>query len=114
MARRNLGGRKTKAEELGVLAARKKFLKGLPKIDGTATEESVMAFTHMLTMAMINGLITAAEMDRYNAAAGLTLRAIKQRRAYTEIDELEKMHAELKDAEARAAERSSAERGRTR
>lgn len=90
-------GRKSKAEELGLLALRPRLKRRLPKLDRGATEDEIIDYLAALNRAFIDGLCTSKDAEVLQQGANLILRGLRQKKAGSELDELEQ---KLRRAEA--------------
>lgn len=106
-------GRRSKAEELDLLADKQRFLKKLPKLGPKSTEPDVMKWTQMITDAYLGGLLGSGEMERLEKVAAIQLRALKQHHARHDIVELRDLVERAEAVEARAAARGAKLRDRT-
>jgi len=107
-------GRKTRAEELGLVEKKKRFLKRLPRLGPKTTEHDVMRFLQVVNEGQLGALLTSTEAGDLRASASLALRALRQHHAHSDVEELEELIARAEAQEARAGKRGAAERNRTR
>lgn len=108
------GGRKSKAEELGLLEEKRAFLKKLPKLGARATEAGCQEYIQKLNEGFVTGLLSGAELDRLQKSVALVLRALRQRHQSGELEELQELLRKAQGIKAKAVARAKAERDRTR
>jgi hypothetical protein len=108
------GGRKSKAEELGLLEQKKRFLATLPTLGARSSEKACQDYVAKISKAYVEGLLTGAELERLQKSVALILRALRQRHQSGELEELEALLAKSKALKAKAKARAVAERDRTR
>lgn len=107
-------GRRSKAEELGLVDKKRRFLKRLPKLGPKTTEHDVMRFLQLITEGQLGGLLTTIEAADLRSTCSIALRALRQHHAHSDVGELEAMLEKIDAQEKRAAARGAAERNRTR
>lgn len=101
-------GRKSKAEELGLLETKAEFLAGLLEID-LWSERGLANVAMQAAFAQVRGLLTEAERDALQSGVSIALRALKQERGDTAIARMEAVVIELrKQAESARAAASKA------
>jgi hypothetical protein len=107
-------GRKTRAEELGLLEKKKRFLRTLPSLGDGATEKDVQNFIAATVRGQLGGLLSQTELEGLQKSASIVLRALRQRHQSSELDELEQLVRDSEQVKAKARARGVAERNRTR
>lgn len=107
-------GRKSKADELGLLKQKAAFLKKLPSLGPGAKEADVQKFINALTPGYLKGLLSGVELEHLQRQASLVLRALRQRHQGNELEELERLVRESNAIKNKAKARATAERNRTR
>lgn len=108
------GGRKSKAEELDLLAERKAFLKTLPPLGKRATYAGCQDYIERINKGFILGLLSGNDIDRLQKSVGLVLRSLRQRHQTGELEELEQLLKRSEAVKDKARSRAKSERDRTR
>ncbi len=108
------GGRKSKAEELGLLKKQKAFLKELPSLGAGATYAGCQDYLKLLNDGLIGGLLTGAMHERLQKSVALVLRSLRQRHQTGELEELRELLEAARAIKAKAKSKATAERDRTR
>lgn len=107
-------GRKSKAEELGLVELKNRFVKRLPKFGPKTTEQDVMRFLQLVNEGQLAALLTSTEAGDLRSSAALALRALRQHHAHRDVPELEQLLERVEEMEARVAARGANERNKTR
>jgi hypothetical protein len=107
-------GRKSKAEELGLLKKKQAFLRKLPALGARATYAGCQDYLEQLNKGFVRGLLSGNELDRLQKSVALVLRALRQRHQSGELEELEALLKRSEGVRDKARARAKTERDRTR
>lgn len=94
-AGRNKAGRKSKAEELGLLAEKDAFLAELEKLD-MWTESGLGKLAIMASFGQARGLISISDREALHDACAVALRALRHEKGDTAVTRVEKAVRELR------------------
>lgn len=108
---KNKGGRKSKTEELQLGPQKEAFLAELAALN-LRTEAGLAEAAMRAAFAQVRGLLSVTECDSLQKACAISLRALKQEKADSEVARLEEMVLELRKRVEKADQDAQQRRAR--